>query len=79
MTAFPGVAQTFRSAGRAGLNACTTFLLLASAASATPLIDSVKGGDRAGVRRLLQEKANVNAREADGTTALHWAVRADDQ
>ena len=32
----------------------------------------------AGVRARLQQKADVNAAEADGTTALHWAVRADD-
>jgi ankyrin repeat protein len=30
------------------------------------------------VRSLLQRKANVNAPQSDGTTALHWAVRADD-
>ena len=27
----------------------------------------------------MARKANVNATEADGTTALHWAARADDQ
>ena len=27
---------------------------------------------------LIREKADVNAAEADGSTALHWAVRADD-
>ncbi|HSU89272.1 MAG TPA: ankyrin repeat domain-containing protein, partial [Terriglobia bacterium] len=30
------------------------------------------------VRSLLQKKADVNAAQVDGTTALHWAVRADD-
>ena len=30
------------------------------------------------VRSLLERKADVNAPEVDGTTALHWAVRADD-
>src|SRR6185295_7942514 len=38
-----------------------------------------KDGNREGVRTLLRQKTNVNAAEADGTTALHWAVRADDQ
>lgn len=54
-------------------------LLCASIAGAsTPLIDAVKNGDRAGVRAGIAKKANVDAVEADGTTALHYAVRADD-
>src|SRR6266702_2427304 len=32
----------------------------------------------AAVRALIQQKANVNAPQADGTTALHWAARWDD-
>jgi ankyrin repeat protein len=35
-------------------------------------------GNKEAVRSLLQRKANVNAPQIDGTTALHWAVRADD-
>jgi ankyrin repeat protein len=35
-------------------------------------------GDKAAVHGLLEEKADVNVPMADGTTALHWAVRADD-
>ena len=31
-----------------------------------------------GERRELDQKADVNAALADGTTALHWAVQADD-
>jgi len=49
------------------------------AAASLPLVEAVKVGDHAGVRNLLRSQTNVNAREADGTTALHWAVRADDQ
>jgi ankyrin repeat protein len=30
------------------------------------------------VSRLLQQRTDVNATAIDGTTALHWAVRADD-
>jgi hypothetical protein len=47
------------------------------AGAGTNLIDAVKAGDRASVRTLLS-KTTVNAAEADGMTALHWAVRADD-
>ncbi|MEO8257880.1 MAG: ankyrin repeat domain-containing protein [Acidobacteriota bacterium] len=43
------------------------------------LIDAVKNGNRAGVRELVKQRADVNGREVDGTTALHWAVRSDDR
>ena len=43
----------------------------------TRLVDAVKAGNTAGVTSLLQKKVDVNAPEADGTTALHWAVRTD--
>jgi ankyrin repeat protein len=45
------------------------------------LIDAVKAGNDAAVRALLKTPSgarDVNAREVDGTTALHWAARADD-
>ena len=41
------------------------------------MIDAVKAGNRAAVRTLAT-RSTVNASEADGMTALHWAVRADD-
>ncbi len=44
----------------------------------SPLADAAKSGDRHAVRALLDEKADVNAAEADGTTALHWACYRDD-
>jgi hypothetical protein len=44
---------------------------------AATLVDAVKAGDRSAVRALLKN-ADVNAAEPDGTTPLHWAVRADD-
>src|ERR1700738_4233494 len=43
-----------------------------------PLVDAAKNGDRDAVRALLQQGASVNAAEADGTTALHWASYRDD-
>jgi uncharacterized protein len=42
------------------------------------LIDAAKSGDKATVQTLLQQRVNVNAAEADGTTALHWAARSND-
>jgi ankyrin repeat protein len=58
-------------------------LLTAAPALAAPgpgavrLIDAVKAGQVPAVRAALAEPGAVRAREADGTTALHWAVRAD--
>ena len=55
--------------------------LLASGSSAavrSEIADAAMQGDRPAVRALLAKKADVNAPQVDGTTALHWAVRADD-
>src|SRR6266403_1531836 len=52
---------------------------IAGAGAGAPLVDAVKARDRAAVLTLLQQKkVNVNTPEADGTTALHWAVQQDD-
>ena len=44
----------------------------------TRLVDAAKAGNSAAAISLLQKKIDVNVAEADGTTALHWAVRNDD-
>lgn len=49
------------------------------AASDLGLLDAVKGGDRETVKALLAKRVDANASEIDGTTALHWAVRRNDQ
>jgi len=59
----------------------TTLLLLASVAGAGErhqLIDAARSGDSKTVQTLLQQKAEVNLAEADGTTALHWAAHRND-
>jgi ankyrin repeat protein len=43
-----------------------------------PLVDAAKDGDKAALRLLLQENADVNTTEGDGSTALHWASYRDD-
>src|SRR5262245_37843595 len=53
-------------------------LLLIAASADVPLIDAAKNADTAVVRTLVQKKADVNAAEGDGTTALHWASYRDD-
>lgn len=45
-----------------------------AAARRVALIDAVKNGNVATVKTLLAQKVDVNAAEADGTTALHWAA-----
>jgi ankyrin repeat protein len=43
-------------------------------AADTALLTAVKKSDLGTVRRLLQQGTSVNVSEADGSTALHWAV-----
>ena len=51
--------------------------LLAMAADSR-LADAVERSDRAAVRSLIAQKADVNAAQGDGMTALHWAAFHDD-
>ncbi len=49
-----------------------------AAAKDLRLVDAVKNGDVTAVRSLLaQHVGDVNAAEADGSTALHWAAQRD--
>jgi ankyrin len=47
-------------------------------AATSEVADAAMKGNREAVRTLLQRKADANAPQIDGTTALHWAVRVDD-
>ncbi len=64
------------------MRAFLTVILLGGASFAAAgdarLAEAAMQGNKAAVRSLLQQKADVNASLVDGTTALHWAVRADD-
>ena len=64
------------------MKAIAVGLLLAVAptfAASLPLVDAVKSGQRAAAIDLLAKKsADVNAAEADGSTALLWAANAND-
>src|SRR5436305_12123539 len=55
-----------------------TLCLSASAASNSPLADAAMRGDKAALRTLLSQKADVNAAQPDGATALQWAAYNDD-
>lgn len=49
-----------------------------AAAGRSELADAAMKSDTPAVQALLKQKADVNAAQVDGTTALHWAVRAND-
>ena len=53
-------------------------LTLAAAAPELSLVEAIKAGDAKTARALLTRNVDVNKPEADGTTALHWAVENDD-
>ena len=58
--------------------AAAALAIPASAAAESALVKAVKAVDRAAVTALLKERTDVNAREADGTTALYWAATKND-
>jgi ankyrin repeat protein len=57
---------------------CFVFVVV-PAAAASDIADAAKRGDTAAVRTLLAQRADVNAPQADGATALHWAVYRSDR
>jgi len=63
------------------LGAVILFLWVGVVRSATPdmrVADAAMNGDRAAVRSLLAQKAEVSAPQGDGMTALHWAAFRED-
>jgi ankyrin repeat protein len=67
-------------AGRIVLTLVMAATLVPPARAATDqrLLQAAARGDHAAVRQLISQRLDVNAADADGTTALHWAVWADD-
>jgi uncharacterized protein len=55
----------------------TVALTVALTGDGLRLSEAVRAGNRDAVRALIRAKADVNATEPDGTTALHWAAQAD--
>ena len=52
--------------------------IFARGAGKSDVADAAMKGDKAAVRALLLQKADVNAPQVDGATALHWAIYRDD-
>src|SRR5262245_25555439 len=66
---------------RRTIGGCFVLALLSAQsliAGSSDVADAAMNRNRDAVRSLLQKKADVNAPQVDGTTALHWAVRGDD-
>jgi ankyrin len=53
-------------------------LFVAAGGGRPEIVDAAKSGDLEALRALVRKGASVNAAEADGTTALHWASYRDD-
>ncbi|HYR84613.1 MAG TPA: ankyrin repeat domain-containing protein [Terriglobia bacterium] len=59
----------------------TALLMVAGAAAArgeVPLVEAARNQDQRQVRTLLNQRADVNARSGDGSTALLWAAHWND-
>jgi ankyrin repeat protein len=70
------VARAFQA--RVGVAAALALVVLTMSAGVSAgksdVADAAMRGDKAAVRALLTKKADVNEPQADGATALHWAV-----
>ena len=51
---------------------------LIATASESPLADAVERGETSSILALLDQGSDINATQADGMTALHWAAHRDD-
>jgi ankyrin repeat protein len=63
----------------AGLIAVVGLVMTSSAAGKSDVADAAMRGDKAAVQKLIASKADVNAPQNDGATALHWAVYRGDK
>jgi uncharacterized protein len=55
------------------------FVAQGTAAGKSDVADAAARGDKAAVQALIAQKADVNAAQADGATALHWATFRGDR
>lgn len=62
---------------RLAITLCSLGMSMAAYA-ASPIADAAAKGDKITVRTLIQQKADVNAPQSDGATALQWAAYRND-
>jgi ankyrin repeat protein len=67
-----------RQSARAGGSLVCALALVGFEARASDVADAAMNRDAAAVRAMITEGADVTAPQADGTTALHWAVHHED-
>jgi uncharacterized protein len=63
-----------RARGLVGIFLVLLCVTVGVRAAASDVADAIMRGDIAAARVLIQKKADVNAAQDDGATALHWAV-----
>ncbi len=63
----------------AGGLAFVMLVVTTGAAGKSDVADAAMRGDKAAVQKLITQKADVNAAQNDGATALHWAVYRGDK
>jgi uncharacterized protein len=69
-----------RVAASLGISVAAIVMWSASLLAArSDVADAAMRGDKVAIQKLLSQKADVNAPQADGATALHWAVFHGDQ
>ncbi len=68
----------FRYLIAVGGAALAIYFTAAAALPSSPVADAAQKGDLAVVKTLVQQKADVNAQQADGATALQWAAYRND-
>src|SRR5262252_2294677 len=67
-----------RFVGRCAVALLSVGVASAAWAASSPIADAAQSQNHEAIRTLLRQKADVNAPQVDGTTALHWAVRLND-
>src|SRR5439155_6018255 len=68
-----------RTLGTVLVGLLVSMTMITFAAVRSDVADAAMRGDKAAVRTLIQQKADVNAPQPDGATALHWAAYHSDK
>jgi ankyrin repeat protein len=63
----------------AGIATLAFMSLVLFAGGRSDVAEAAMKGDKAAIRTLIQQKADVNVPQPDGATALHWAVYRGDK
>ena len=67
------ILKAFKTSSAVALFVCAVGVVTAATGD-QPLVQAAKRNDVSAVRTLLRQRADANAKEGDGATALHWAA-----